>query len=466
LDEPFGTVAPSVLPSILPSILPSVLPSFRSSFFLHSFRSSMASFEIVEFKMDGLALIDALLDIAGAGAAAGVLRVRNILDTMGAVGRRSLTAHLPNKELIKTPEYVTHKYPSALLSVLPKPNAYSLLGCIAEAMLGLTAAEITTEKLIKTAASYLPTLTPADTEKIRKSKTTQPFVDLLHTTRAKMDTCLRDEPVGMTTVGYDRVTGHPDYRTATQVFEVKLTGTLAKNWSYFVHQAFAYAALDDMITEVVIVLPLQAEIWRYDVSSWASRTKYRDTLNAAAKKALAPTAPTTLTAPSCTREMVETLCETYAIGYHAPKLRTLLTTVSQFPDPRKPYQIFLGSPTSSRMSIADADCAATATYIAAHGLNVFVHSPYIINLAATTEDDWNVTLLQKNLKCAAGIGCKGVVVHVGKSTTHTYASALETMRASIMRCLLVIRDCVYVLIPAMRLRAVMIHLPSSTLRGI
>jgi hypothetical protein len=47
LDEPFGTVAPSVLPSFrssfrssfLPFFLPSVLPSFRSSFlpFKHRF---------------------------------------------------------------------------------------------------------------------------------------------------------------------------------------------------------------------------------------------------------------------------------------------------------------------------------------------------------------------------------------------------------------------------------------------
>ena len=161
--------------------------------------------------------------------------------------------------------------------------------------------------------------------------------------------------------------------------------------------------------------------------------KYFKPVSIATAKAKKPAA---VPPPVYNPELALALTETYKIGHHAPKLPTLMKTIAEFPDPRKPYQIFLGGPQSSKMKVTDGELAATYSLIAAANLKVYVHSQYIINLSnAAAPDDWNVTLLARNLQYAAAIGCRGVVVHVGKATDKPYATALENMRTNIARVL-------------------------------
>lgn len=378
------------------------------------------------------------------------LRVRQILDGVGAAGCRALKKHLP-ADMPSMPSNDTVRYPNALVQFLPKPQNYSLLGLISEAMLRLPVAEITLSSLTALLPRYHPSATPIEINKVRTSKTTQPFLDLLIATRTQIDDVLGGADLrGESVLTHEKVIGHPDARTDTIIFEMKLTGQLMKNWSYFTLQALAYAALDPSVITVCIVLPLQSTVWRCDVSRWTNRIKYRDALNAAAIKLLTPAAPklTAATAlggagapaaPSAAAPIYNpilalALAEKYNIGHHAPKFPTLMKTISEFPDPTKPYQIFLGGPQSSKMKVTDGELAATASQIAAAHLKVYVHSQYIINLAnATAPDDWNVTLLARNLQYAAAIGCRGVVVHVGKATDKPYATALENMRVNISR---------------------------------
>ena len=126
------------------------------------------------------------------------------------------------------------------------------------------------------------------------------------------------------------------------------------------------------------------------------------------------------------------LANKYNIGSHMKKEKSLVDTVSGLPIDR-PSQIFLGGPQSTHMSIADKELDETASVVVARGLQVFVHSQYIINLCAVNKatNSWNTDLLRKNLRYSAKAGFKGVVVHVGKSTTQNIAIALETMRESI-----------------------------------
>lgn len=217
----------------------------------------LAMFEAAGFSASG----------AGAGVPlSGPLRVRQILDGIGATGCRTLKKHLP-ADLPPPPADETAKYPNALLNFFPKPEQYSLLGVLAEHML-TQASSITLDALIAALPMYHPTATPAEIAKVRTSKTTQPFIDLLIATRAQMDTILAASSTplrGESILTYDQVVGHPDARTDTTIFEIKLTGQLVKNWNYFILQTFAYAALDPAVTMVCIVLPLQKTVWRCDV---------------------------------------------------------------------------------------------------------------------------------------------------------------------------------------------------------
>lgn len=123
------------------------------------------------------------------------------------------------------------------------------------------------------------------------------------------------------------------------------------------------------------------------------------------------------------------ICAEHKIGCHIAKRPTLAATIQSRPLPDRPYQIFLGNPQSSKVTISDQDLAAAAQVTQSTGAQIFVHTPYIINLSA--KNDWNQALLIKNTQYAVAAGLTGVVVHVGKSTTQPLAQALQTMRETL-----------------------------------
>jgi deoxyribonuclease-4 len=359
------------------------------------------------------------------------LRVRQVLDGMGGVARNALRRMIPYGD---APALPTERYPSALLSYFPKAYKYACLGIVAEHLLRLpTAEDIHMESLAvataHTCSVFGLEFDPAGFSKVVASKTTQPFLNVLKTTRYTMDVHIRGALAGESVLKGTHVMGHPDARTTDQIFEIKLTGELEKNWPYFLCQLFAYGSLDPTATDLYLVLPLQAAVIHFDVRAWAKRSAYKERLESAAGALLAPKpAPDygALTAGS-------DLLYKYKVGRHMPKRPTLLDTVRALPT-GVPNQIFLGAPQNARFNVKDADIVAAATEIARRGLEVYVHAPYILNLAEPpASDDWAVKLLQRNLTVAAALGCKGVVVHVGKSKDRPVAEAVAIMRTALAR---------------------------------
>jgi deoxyribonuclease-4 len=359
------------------------------------------------------------------------IRVRQLLNGMNSLERTEVKKLLPPR--IKAPETPPIRYPNALLTVLPKGDSYSLLGWITEDLLRIPATEINLEAVITTTLKWFPTATEKDLEKIRVSKTTPPYIDHIVKTRQQLEKLtegkgpLRYEE----TVAYGQIEGHPDIRTDTQIFEVKMTGQLKENWASFVYQVFAYGALAPETTAIYLVFPMQELIWHYDPTTWKTRIQFRDLLSATATK---------LQSSNTNDALVGALIrETYLVGFHAQKKKSLPDTLTTFAesDHRIPYQIFLGSNMSSKLVISDEELAAAAKVIAATNLKIFVHSQYIINLCQDpgADDDYHTNLLIKNLQYAAIIGCRGVVVHVGKSTDKPLPRAMANMQTNLLRAM-------------------------------
>ncbi len=348
-------------------------------------------------------------------------RVRQVLNSMDSVKKSQLKKLLPKT---KMPTNETDSYPSAILGCFPKDTSYSCLGFLAEYLLRLPSTEISMDTLCATAKDIYPELSTESESKIRKSITTPRFLQNLVTTRKaleavlKTDSTLEFEPE----IVSGSLAGHPDMKNKTQVFEVKLTGMLKQNWSEFLFQLFAYGSLLPDVMDLYLVLPLQNTVWHCDIRSWKNRAAYLEML----KKQ----STTEQTDGFMNDMMARMLIETYRIGHHTKKYKTIAETIHNLHDYSKPYQIFLGGPMNTNMSIDMDDLAAASSLVRKHNAQVYVHSQYLINLCAQT-DDWNVKLLIKNLKYAQLFGCKGVVVHVGKSTTQSLPEALEKMRSAI-----------------------------------
>ena len=354
-------------------------------------------------------------------------RVRYILEHMDSQKRAELKKLLPSNT--KLPEFSPAKIPSGIISALPKEECYSILGIVAEEMLRLPSAEIDLEGLLSVLTLHAPSL---DEGKVKRSTTTQPFVDCLIETRKKLEAVIRPNEGEMKyeeEVTGDCVEGHPDMWNKTQIFEVKCSGELnnpikkSALWTSFVFQLFAYGSLRKEATDLYLVLPLQKEVIHYDIRKWEQRTAFRDFLSNWSKQEQTVGVANSL--------MASVLIHQCCIGCHMHKEKSIKQTVLAIQDRTKPYQIFLSGPQNSNMSIKEDDLAEAKKLIDQSGQQLFVHSQYIINLCSKDKDNWQTKLLSKNLTAAKAFGSKGVVVHVGKSTSQPIDQAMKTMRENL-----------------------------------
>src|SRR3984957_5823304 len=82
-------------------------------------------------------------------------------------------------------------------------------------------------------------------------------------------------------------------------------------------------------------------------------------------------------------------------------------------------QFFLGDPQGWKGPvIPGGDPAALAGAYAAAGVDIYIHAPYVINVASTNNRIRipSRKLLDQQLKAAASIGAKGLIVHGGHVT--------------------------------------------------
>lgn len=359
------------------------------------------------------------------------IRVRQILSNMNTLERSALKKLLPPK--LKAPNVETERYPSALLGCFPKEEAYAYLGHVAEEVLRFPSNEITIDILLEAALAHYPEFTDEHEAKVRKSKTTEPFLEALRVTRRALEAVLRpastEGPLRFEeSIVNGSVEGHPDMSNRTQVFEVKLTGLMKDNWTDFLLQLFAYGAIMPSATDLYLVMPLQKTVWHCDIRSWGKRAAFLAALTSWSTREQTTGAENDAKANALVLQ--------YRIGTHVGKEKLLANTVASLRDYSKPYQIFLSGPQNSKFNVDDTDVGNALALIRKENAKIYVHSQYIINLCAKeATDDWHVKLLSKNLKVCRAMGGKGVVVHVGKSTDQPLPEALQKMRAGIQAVL-------------------------------
>lgn len=131
----------------------------------------------------------------------------------------------------------------------------------------------------------------------------------------------------------------------------------------------------------------------------------------------------------------------YGIGGHIKKQRTLTATANTIVASgiaHVPLQIFLGGTLSlSPRNVPDKELLETRDLIDRHGIRLFVHAPYTVNLAdADLAFETNVQCLRKHLEIGSAIGARGVVVHVGKHCDRwSIDQARENMKRTIREVL-------------------------------
>jgi CRISPR/Cas system-associated exonuclease Cas4 (RecB family) len=349
------------------------------------------------------------------------LRVRQVLDQIGGNSRRGLNKFLPEYAL---PSNTKGLFPSTILSSYSSEK-YSNVG-------------ILTEMLVLTDANLTENLTHASQEqkdKIKKSKTTSDYLLKIQKTKIILNEFLQKHNLSLNDIKLDQeltginITGHPDGIAGTNiVIEVKTSSKLETDHPYFMQQLCAYMALNTEFTHGILVLPLQEAI--IVVEKWSAQDKYLNALEEKAKKLI--TSMPTISMNDLFN--VNHLIQHYSIGKHIHKSKTMLETVTNM-YPQVPYQIFIGGNMTSNLSLKDDDVKAAGEYVKNNNIKLYIHAPYIINLAAKTEDDWNIKYMHKTMRYGAQLNALGVVVHVGKSTDQKYEDAYEQMSTAVSNIL-------------------------------
>jgi deoxyribonuclease IV len=106
-------------------------------------------------------------------------------------------------------------------------------------------------------------------------------------------------------------------------------------------------------------------------------------------------------------------------------------------------QVFVSSPRGWAQSPSDAgQDAALRDHVAATGLPVFVHAPYLVNPGSPDAPtrERSAAAIRHSLRRAREIGARGAVVHTGSAVTGDKDAALRRVRASLLPLLDEIAD--------------------------
>lgn len=361
-------------------------------------------------------------------------RVSEIIKLFNSKDKKKAQVLLPLKAR-DCPSLTTFKYPSALLGVFPAKEKYSLLELIAKDLLKFDSKHITVENLgvlLKDAYKITPDLI----SKVQKSKTTPEFLKHLVQTRIYLEDIKGQQPFlynqELKHAGSDvNITGHPDIMTHIHVFDVKVSGSVEKNWLDFMFELFAHGSMSES-KNLYLVLPLQETVWYINTSEWQKKTDIISFFESFLKPAIQKNTENF--------EAGMLLRDRFLIGNHASKEKSLFSTVVHLVEKEgteRPFQVFLAGNLNSNMNIPEEELIQTCQFIKQTALRLFIHSQYIINLCAEPfdKDDYHVKTLVKNLEYGKIIGSKGVVVHVGKYTDKPLEIAMQNMRNNLLRAM-------------------------------
>ena len=324
------------------------------------------------------------------------MRVRELLGQPRAFAQ---LRHTIPRAAFKPPELTKVRYPTAVLAAIEAftykaksvvPSSHSVLGVVTEALLRSPPSAIVPATLVELCAQVELTLEQAS------QPSTMAYLANVRRTREMMDAIAREageEMVYDAVVSYENVEGHPDVRTATHVFEVKTSGKPVMDWKWYMGQLFAYAALDPNVETIHLVLPLQAHVWSWDVKDgWPRRNEYRDKLVECASAAPNPQEWLLSQAVLCN----------FPIGSHIARDKRLATTVERFTTTAVPYQLFISW--NTHIAVKDTDIAACAAAVQTSRARVYVHAPYMINIANPGGNNYAIKCLSRTLDIAAAAG--------------------------------------------------------------
>lgn len=246
------------------------------------------------------------------------------------------------------------------------------------------------------------------------------------------------------------ISGHPDLVSIDTVYDIKTTGRFGHMRIETIFQLLSYYCLFKQnninISNIGLVLPLQLKVITYNLTKWEWRPFYKALIGCVDKKIKKENHVYSLNLSS--QYTFLTLFNEY-VGSHCPKDELL----NMIPYGR-PLQFFISGNTTANVNynisflnnLKIANDKSTAP--------TFIHSPYVLNLSHPNNKDihnvkdkkikkilgplswggWTFYCLKQLLEFGYDSYCKGIIVHVGRTTGKDYDESVLNMWYSVIAC--------------------------------
>lgn len=245
--------------------------------------------------------------------------------------------------------------------------------------------------------------------------------------------------------GWGSVIGHPDIVTEDTIYDVKMTGAFGKMRSETILQVINYYCLSKLNRlnkrYIGLILPAQKLIVKVDMKGWKWKPVWRE-MEKAAQMMKQPTNPFEMIIYRSTvaQYVGNTIFKTEGKIYKA---------INPYKNTHRPVQVFLSSPRGGQIKEGEINIPKALKIINDFGMKVYIHAPYIINLCREEGckmkekikkgkiipckyEKWTPALqLKRQLIYGVGMGCKGVVVHIGKKVDMDISIAYGNMLTNV-----------------------------------
>jgi deoxyribonuclease-4 len=303
------------------------------------------------------------------------------------------------------------------------PNTYSDFGIITELLLQT---DVTNDELVRITRN----VTGVELgQKTLSLMTTERYMNDVRATQVRVREALNGvEPAYECEIEHGRVQGHPDIMTEDSVFEVKTSTKPGADWGSYLVQLFSYVALawenEVPVRTAYIVLPLQSDVWVYDVTSWSKQHEYMNVL----QNANVASIEDRLFGPQIIHEG--------GVGPSIHKVKgPVVRTLIENSEHGLPFQFFLNGNLGADLKITDAEIQECRAFtLARPDVRAFCHLPYTLNLGngLKDKDGYVIRGFTSYIKAIAEMGFKGGVVHVGKANNYSVEESLDNMRHHIL----------------------------------
>ena len=250
-------------------------------------------------------------------------------------------------------------------------------------------------------------------------------------------------------IKYKNIEGHPDFVSIDTIYDVKTTGQFGKMRVETIFQLLSYYCLSQLnnmdIKYIGLILPLQLQVIKVDVSTWDWKPFYQHLLTTIPLKHDKQSL-WSLTLPQ--QVAFQLLFKQY-VGSHIHK-----NDLSKYLHAMPAAQFFLNGNQTSSVAYKPEFLTELKNIIVKTKKPVYIHAPYALNMSQPgkkkeerSEDEdiekslsvnawggWTFYCLKKLLKFGQKAGVKGVVVHCGKTCKGDYDKAVQTMRDAVIAC--------------------------------